>query len=254
MKKERARGLLGIRIGSYNLEGLLEASMQAIVERRSQFTFACANPHSLVVAQSDEKFRSALQSCSAVVADGVGVSVTSRLLGSDVGPRITGTDFFLGVMSRINRRGGKVFFLGSTPFVLDRIVSRTSTEFPNVQIGVRSPPFGEWTDQVNQDLIAAIRAAQPDVLWIGMTAPKQEKWVHDYASLCGVPVIGSIGAVFDYYADTIHRAPKWVCRLGLEWLYRLVGEPRRLWRRTLISAPVFLWFALRERFALRMHR
>src|SRR5689334_10239557 len=101
MKNRHTDGLLGIRVGAYDLHGLLTNAMTSIVERRPPFTFACANPHSLVIAQSDVKFRAALQSCSAVVADGVGVTFAGKMVGAEVGPRITGTDFFLAMMSRL---------------------------------------------------------------------------------------------------------------------------------------------------------
>jgi N-acetylglucosaminyldiphosphoundecaprenol N-acetyl-beta-D-mannosaminyltransferase len=200
----------------------------------------------LVIAQSDARFRRALQSCSAVVADGVGVTIAGRLIGTDVGPRITGDDFFLGLMRRLNARGGRVFFLGSSTLVLERIVNRARHDFPNLHVEVFSPPFGTWSPAVNSSTVERIRSARPDVLWVGMTAPKQEKWVHDNAAACNTPVIGSIGAVFDFYAETVQRAPQWLCRLGLEWLYRLTREPRRLWRRTLLSGPAFLWHVLRQ--------
>jgi N-acetylglucosaminyldiphosphoundecaprenol N-acetyl-beta-D-mannosaminyltransferase len=246
MEKLRSNGLLGIRMGVQDLDSLLSSAVRSVVQRRPPFTFACANPHSLVVAQSDAKFRQALQSCSAVVADGVGVTVAGRMVGSDVGSRITGADFFLGLMSRLNRRGGRVFFLGSSDAVLDRIVDRARRDYPNLHVEVLSPPFGTWSADVNNSIVERIRDARPDVLWVGMTAPKQEKWVHENAAMTDVPVIGSIGAVFDFYAGTVARAPRWICRAGLEWLYRLVREPRRLWRRTLVSAPAFLWLVLRR--------
>jgi N-acetylglucosaminyldiphosphoundecaprenol N-acetyl-beta-D-mannosaminyltransferase len=189
----------------------------------------------------------ALHACDAIVPDGVGVTLVGRLTGVRVGPRITGMDFFLGLMSKLNRRGGRAFFFGSSDVVLRRMVLRAQQEFPNVQVDVLSPPYGQWSEADNDAMIARIRAAQPDVLWVGMTAPKQEKWVHDNARKVDVPVVGSIGAVFDYYAEVVHRAPQWLCNLGLEWLYRLVFEPRRLWRRTFVSAPQFLLLALRER-------
>jgi len=246
MTRSGETGLLGIRVGVADLQTLVDASMASIEARQVPFTFACANPHSLVVAQSDAEFRTALDGCSAVVADGVGLTMASRLVGANVGPRITGTDYFLGVMSQLDRRGGRVFFLGSTDHVLKRIVAKAGRQFPNVHITVLSPPYGAWSEADTRSVLDAIEAARPDVLWVGMTAPKQEKWVHRYAPQVAVPVIGSVGAVFDYYAETVHRAPEWYCRHGLEWLYRLLHEPKRLWRRTLISTPAFLWLVMRR--------
>ncbi len=100
-------------------------------------------------------------------------------------------------------------------------------------------------------MVAAVNSGRADVLWVGMSAPKQEKWVHRNRHRLNVKVIGAIGAVFDFYAGTQKRSPEWALRTGLEWLPRLLWEPRRLWRRTLISAPVFLWLVVRERMARR---
>jgi N-acetylglucosaminyldiphosphoundecaprenol N-acetyl-beta-D-mannosaminyltransferase len=241
--------LLGVRVGAGSLGSLVAAARECTLGRKESFVFACANPHSLVVAQSDEAFRRALEGASAVVADGVGCVWMAALLGVSVGPRITGTDFFLATMAMLNERGGRVFFFGSSGRVLQMLRERISTDFPNVEVATRSPPFGAWSAEQNDHMVAEILAFAPDALWVGMTAPKQEKWVYDNAARLSVPIIGSIGAVFDYYAGATVRAPQWICDLGLEWLYRLPREPKRLWRRTFVSAPIFLWCALRERIA-----
>jgi N-acetylglucosaminyldiphosphoundecaprenol N-acetyl-beta-D-mannosaminyltransferase len=246
MTTVREQALLGVRVGGCSLSRLLDDAMGAVNAARPAFTFACANPHSLVTAQIDTGFRAALQACSVVVADGIGVTVAGRMARIDVGPRITGTDFFLGLMSRLNHRGGRVMFFGSRDTVLERILARCRREFPNLHVDVLSPPYGEWSDPENRQMLQRIELARPDVLWVGMTAPRQEKWVYRNAAQLHVSVIGSIGAVFDFYAGTVVRAPDWACRAGLEWLYRLLREPQRLWRRSIISAPAFLWLVLRE--------
>jgi N-acetylglucosaminyldiphosphoundecaprenol N-acetyl-beta-D-mannosaminyltransferase len=239
--------MLGVRIGTRSLSELVSASERAIRERREPFIFACANPHSLVVAHDDTEFRDALEKAHAVVADGVGCTWAAVLAGISVGPRITGSDFFVSVMSALNRTGGAAFFFGSRDEVLSKLIERMKHNFPRVTVATLSPPFRPWSEDENGAMIQTICKFKPDVLWVGMTAPKQEKWVAGNASRLNVPVIGSIGAVFDYYAGVTRRAPQWICDLGLEWLYRLPREPKRLWRRTLVSAPVFLWLVFRER-------
>jgi N-acetylglucosaminyldiphosphoundecaprenol N-acetyl-beta-D-mannosaminyltransferase len=208
--------------------------------------FACANPHALVTAQTDRALGSALNASSIVVADGVGVSIMARVAGVDVGPRITGSDFFLAVMQALERRGrARVFFFGSSPSVLDLISRRMMQDFPSLTLcGVLSPPFGPWSDQENSEMVATINRAAPDVLWVGMTAPKQEKWVEANRRQLNAAVIGSVGAVFDFYARTHPRAPRWMCSAGIEWLYRLVREPRRMWRRNFVSTPKFVALVL----------
>lgn len=242
--------LLGLRIGAGSLESLVDRAIIAVQNRKPPFKFACANPHSLVAARKDKIFMEALQSCDALVADGVGVTLVGRITGTDVGPRITGLEFFSGIMQALNRRGGRVFFFGSSDSVLEQIQARGHVDFPNLHIEAFSPPYGEWSELENRQMLKMINDAKPDVLWVGMTAPKQEKWMHRNAEQLQVPVIGAIGAVFQYYAGEVKRAPEWLCKMGFEWLYRLIGEPRRLWRRTIISAPMFMYFVMRERMSL----
>jgi N-acetylglucosaminyldiphosphoundecaprenol N-acetyl-beta-D-mannosaminyltransferase len=241
--------LLGVRLETRSLPDLVAESQRALIERRKPFIFTCANPHSLVIAHGDSEFRRALDQASTVVADGVGCKWAAALTGIAVGPRITGSDFFVAVMSALNETGGRAFFFGSRDEVLGKLVDRVKRDFPRLRVTTLSPPFRPWTDDENAVMLKTICDFAPDVLWVGMTAPKQEKWVARNAARLNVPVIGSIGAVFDYYAGVTQRAPPWVCKLGLEWLYRLPREPRRLWRRTLVSAPQFLWFVMRDRMA-----
>lgn len=248
MNARHASSLLGVSIDNMPLHQLLEDSLDAITRRGPRVTFACANPHSLVTAQEDSFFLRALNRSSHVVADGVGVLVMAKMAGVAVGPRITGSDFFYGLMHDLEERGGgRVFFFGSSPKVLEMISARCARDYPHVTLcGVLSPPYREWTEQENAAMLDRINAARPDVLWVGMTAPKQEKWVESNQDRLRVPVIGSIGAVFDFYAGTYPRAPEWMCRTGTEWLYRLVKEPQRMWRRNFISSPLFVLLVLRK--------
>jgi len=239
--------MLGVSIGPRSLDEILSACEAAIRDRRNSFVFACANPHSLVVARNDPEFRHALSKASAVVADGVGCTLAATLAGVSVGPRITGSDYFAAVMASLNRTGGRAFFFGSSTEVLAKLTERVGRNFPSVETCSLSPPYRPWTQEENGVMVQRICEFKPDVLWVEMTAPKQEKWVFANEARLRVPVIGSIGAVFDYYAGVTQRAPQWICDLGMEWLYRLPREPRRLWRRTMISAPLFLWLVLRER-------
>jgi N-acetylglucosaminyldiphosphoundecaprenol N-acetyl-beta-D-mannosaminyltransferase len=246
-RRVRDNQLLGIRIGPQPLPELVAAVERAMTLRREPFIFACANPHSLVIARSDAEFRRALQGASAVVADGVGCRWAAALVGASIGPRITGSDFFVSVMTVLNALGGRAFFFGSSERVLAKLTDKVSTDFPRIAVRSLSPPYRDWSAAENRHMIEIIRDFRPDVLWVGMTAPKQEKWVARNAAEVAVPAIGSIGAVFDYYAGVTHRAPQWICDLGFEWLYRLPREPKRLWKRTVVSAPAFLWYAVCQR-------
>lgn len=240
--------LLDIPIDTKPLSEIIHCSLFSVEHRNAQRVFACANPHSLVVAQHDIEFKTAMQQADLVVVDGVGASVMARVVGVRLGPRITGMDYFYGLLDALHQRGsGRVFFFGSSQKVLDLIAMRFAKEFPSLTLcGAVSPPFGTWSEVENHRMVKAINDAKPDVLWVGMTAPKQEKWVEANRKQLKVPVIGSIGAVFDFYAGTYSRAPRWICDAGLEWVCRLIREPRRMWRRNFVSAPKFVWLVLRK--------
>jgi N-acetylglucosaminyldiphosphoundecaprenol N-acetyl-beta-D-mannosaminyltransferase len=238
--------ILGIPIDQKSLVMAIRDMPSALEHKTLPVVFACANPHSLVVAQSDPAFHSALRQANLVVADGIGLLFMARLVGVQIGSRITGTDYFQAVLNALQQRGGgRVFFFGSSQRVLDLIAKRFAKDFPALTLcGTLSPPFGSWNDEQNRRMVQVINDARSDVLWVGMTAPKQEKWVEDNRHNLNVPVIASIGAVFDFYAGTYARAPQWVCRIGLEWAYRFMLEPRRMWQRNFVSTPKFLWLVL----------
>jgi N-acetylglucosaminyldiphosphoundecaprenol N-acetyl-beta-D-mannosaminyltransferase len=234
--------LLGIPIGVTSLDDAATDAIRVIESRSRQIVFACANSNAMNVARSDPAFREALLDTDQLVADGVGVSIVARLARKNVGPRIIGHQYYEAIMKKLQQRGhGRVFFFGSSQAVLNLIHQRFITEYPElIFCGAISPPFGEWPGQQNSEFIQMINAATPDVLWVGMTAPKQEKWVFANRRLLDAPVIGSVGAVFDFYAGTVKPSPGWVRRVGLEALYRLAAEPKRLWRRVLVSNVSFL--------------
>lgn len=211
---------------------------------------ACLNPHSYAVALDRPEFEAALHGADWLVADGVGVVIASRLRGGAVRQRITGSDVFHGVHRRLEGNGGgKVFFIGSTEETLSRIREKMARDYPRVEIvGTYSPPFKPEYSAAELDLmVETINAARPDVLWVGMTAPKQELWIHALRDRLDVRFAAAIGAVFDFYIGRIKRSPAAFQALGLEWLPRLVQEPRRLWRRMFVSAPIFMWHVMTGR-------
>jgi len=205
---------------------------------------ACLNPHSWVEAQRRPEFARALAEADWLVPDGTGVTLASRILDAGIDARVTGSDVFEGLSRLLDERGGaRVFFLGATPDTLAAIRARYQREFPRLQVvGTFAPPFRTEFDEADYDeMAAAINAARPDVLWVGLGAPKQELSILRLRSRIHVHFAAAIGAVFDFYSGRVERASPLLRRLGLEWLPRLVQQPRRLWRRMLVSAPVFLW-------------
>ena len=151
--------------------------------------------------------------------------------------------------SKFRERPLTVMFMGSSQKVLDLIVKRAAEVYPHLKIVTYSPPYKpELSEEDNKAIVEAINAADPDLLWIGMTAPKQEKWTYSHWNELNIHChVGTIGAVFDFFAGTVERAPIWWQRHGLEWLYRLLKEPKRMWRRYIIGNTLFLWNMLKEK-------
>ena len=151
--------------------------------------------------------------------------------------------------SKFRERTLTVMFMGSSQKVLDLIVKRAAEVYPHLKVVTYSPPYKpEFSDEDNKAIIDAINAVDPDLLWIGMTAPKQEKWTYSHWNELNIHChVGTIGAVFDFFAGTVERAPIWWQRHGLEWLYRLLKEPKRMWRRYIIGNTLFLWNMLKEK-------
>ena len=151
--------------------------------------------------------------------------------------------------SKFRERPLTVMFMGSSQKVLDLIVKRAAEVYPHLKIVTYSPPYKpEFSEEDNKAIIDAINAVNPDLLWIGMTAPKQEKWTYSHWNELNIHChVGTIGAVFDFFAGTVERAPIWWQRHGLEWLYRLLKEPKRMWRRYIIGNALFLWNMLKEK-------
>jgi N-acetylglucosaminyldiphosphoundecaprenol N-acetyl-beta-D-mannosaminyltransferase len=211
---------------------------------------ACINPHGYAAALHDHSYSDALHAADWLVPDGAGIVLASRFLGGQIRHRVTGSDIFWSVQEELDRKGNsKVFFLGSTERTLMKIRDRMAADFPRVRVvGTYSPPFkATYTPSEVDDMISAINSTAPDVLWVGMTAPKQEKWIHANHARLNVRFVAAVGAVFDFYTGQVKRSHPVFQRLGLEWLPRLLQEPRRLWRRMFISAPVFAWHVLQER-------
>lgn len=211
---------------------------------------ACLNPHSYVIAKKDHFFQQALQNADWLVPDGVGVVWASHLLGYPVVERITGSDIFWGLLKRFNKEEHlSVFFLGSTQEVLNKIQLQMKIDYPNVHIaGAFSPPYKhEFNNTDIEEMLHAININKPDILWVGMTAPKQEKWIFQNKHRLEVKFIAAIGAVFDFYSGEVKRSHPFFQKVGLEWLPRFLKEPRRLWRRVFVSAPLFLLYITRRR-------
>jgi N-acetylglucosaminyldiphosphoundecaprenol N-acetyl-beta-D-mannosaminyltransferase len=250
VRTDETEDILGYRVSRGDRARCIDSIADWIANGDRCRWLACLNPHSHVTSLSDDLFSRALHDADWLIPDGTGIVLASRLLGRGLGERVTGSDIFSGVHERLNRVGGaSVFFLGSTEDALKKIRVRMARDYPNVSVaGTYSPPFKPvFTDEENERMVATINAAAPDILWVGMTAPKQEKWIYRNRNRLDVKFVGAVGAVFDFFAGTRKRSPEWAQRVGLEWLPRLIREPRRLWRRNFISTPVFFYKILLQK-------
>ncbi len=235
--------ILGIPVSNVGKKACVENILKGVASGKCGRTIVCANPHSIETARSDNFFREALMASDLVVPDGIGMVLASHLLGGCIRGRVTGSDIFHGLNSALDReKRWSVFFLGSTEDTLAKIERRFSVDYPGIRVaGTFSPPFrSEFNEEENRAMVDIVNKVQPDVLWVGMTAPKQEKWIFRNRSELKVRVSVAIGAVFDFYAGNVQRSSPFFQHLGLEWFPRLVREPGRLWRRNLISSPSFL--------------
>lgn len=219
------------------------------------------NAHSYNTARKDSLFAEALTNGDVLLPDGMSIVKACKWIKAKSLPkeRIAGWDLFVFEMEKLERESEElrtkseeskiVMFMGSSQKVLDLIVKRAAEVYPHLKVVTYSPPYKtEFSDEDNKAIIDAIHAANPDLLWIGMTAPKQEKWTYSHWKELNIHChVGSIGAVFDFFAGTMKRAPIWWQEHGLEWLYRLLKEPKRMWRRYIIGNTLFLWNMVKEK-------
>lgn len=206
------------------------------------------NPHSYVAQRTDLNFSLALDESDYLIPDGAGISLAANLLHKIKMKRISGYDLFCETMRNLEQVGGKVFFLGASEDTLALIKERAQREYPTVSIVTLSPPYKEkFSSEDIESFISAINLAEADVLWVGLTAPKQECLIQAMKNVVNVKMASGIGAVFDFYAGTVSRAPNWVIRLNLEWLHRSLSS-WRLAKRNIISNPKFVLYLIKEYF------
>ena len=224
--------MLGYKIFNSNLKSI-DFSKNKIINT--------INPHSYCVAKQDFQFKQALSSSDILLPDGVGIVLAIRFLNGKQIKKIAGYDLFLFLMNKLNNESGSVFFLGASQETLNEIKIKCSIEYPNITFGGFSPPYKTtFSEEDSKIMCKEVNIHKPDVLFVGMTAPKQEKWVYAFKNHLEVKNICAVGAVFDFYAGNVNRSSVFWINLGLEWLPRLIKEPRRLFYRNFVSTPKFI--------------
>ncbi len=231
------------RIISLNVDVItLAGALERITEfcRKGSGGFVClANVHMVMEAYDDASFADAVNAADLVLPDGMPLKWMQRLSAERTAARIRGSDLMNALLALAEQRGLTVGFYGSEPSVIEAIERRLAVEFPALKVAYSySPPFRPLTANEDTVIIAAIGRNAPDILFVGLGCPKQERWMHGHRPHLKAVMLG-VGAAFDIFAGKQSEAPRWISRIGLEWLYRLLLEPKRLWRRYLLLNPRF---------------
>lgn len=239
--------ILGVSFDNLSMGEIL-GQIRDFVQEGSPRTIFTPNVDFLMLARHDPEFLQILNAADLSICDSVPLLWASRLLGTPLKARVTGSDLFPAGCELAAREGYRVYFLGAAPGVAARAAQILTERYPRLRVvGVHAPPMGFNGNQLeSRDIMETIRNAGPDILFVGLGTPKQERWIHRYRDELEVPVSIGVGSSFDFVAGVLRRAPRWVQRIGLEWLFRLCLEPRRLYRRYLLRDAPFVAIVLQE--------
>ncbi|GAB4407907.1 MAG: WecB/TagA/CpsF family glycosyltransferase [Anaerolineales bacterium] len=245
--------VLGVGISAINLPQAL-AIIDDWIARRDPHYVCVSTVHGVMECQRNEAVRRALNSSGLTTPDGMPLVWISRLHGFRHVRRVYGPDLMLAVCERSVAKGYRHYLYGGRPGVAEALKARLERRFPGVQIvGLESPPFEPLTPEQDREAVERINAANPDIVWVGMSTPKQDLWAAEHVGRLNAPVILAVGAAFDFVSGRKRQAPRWMRDSGLEWLFRLIQEPRRLWRRYLLYNPLFIWLLLGQALGLRKY-
>jgi N-acetylglucosaminyldiphosphoundecaprenol N-acetyl-beta-D-mannosaminyltransferase len=242
MDDKRAH-VLGCPISKLTLEQVVERLEEFIHSRKPQY-ISVVNVAKIVKMRSDKALDASVRSASVIGADGVPLVWASRLLGDALPGRVNGTDLMFRLLERADEKGYRVFFFGAQEKILQEVVARVRSEYPGVEIAGSQNGYFKPEDEWN--IVRKIRSSRPDIIFIAFGTPKKEIWVGKYLQAMGVPVVHGVGGSFDVFSGLIPRAPVWMQKAGLEWFFRLLQEPRRMWKRYLVTNSVFVALLLKE--------
>ena len=232
--------VLGVKVDAVQIPDTIAILKDWIESRDGCHYVAVTGMHGISEAVSDPKFRAALNEASLVVCDGMPLVWLGRWHGHALPRRVYGPEL-METFCQSTGPSYRHFFYGGAPGVPEHLAHVIEKRHGIQVVGAYSPPFRPLTGEEDEEVIAMIEAARPDVLWIGLSTPKQERWMYEHRQKLTVPVVLGVGAAFDLNSGRLSQAPAWMRENGLEWLYRLLAEPGRLWRRYLINGPIFLW-------------
>lgn len=244
--------VLGVRVDAVQIPDVIGLLEEWIARRDACRYVAVTGMHGVMEAQRDAGFREVLNEADLVVPDGMPLVWCARLRGHALPRRVYGPELMHTFCRQTAAMGYRHFFYGGDPGVAEKLAAILQQSCPGIQIaGVYSPPFRELTPEEDSQVIGMIQAARPDVLWVGLSTPKQETWMHAHCNALCVPALIGVGAAFDILSGRKRQAPAWMREHGLEWLFRLLQEPRRLFRRYVVYGSQFLVLEIVELLGLR---
>lgn len=242
--------ICGIEIDKYSFEEVVEKIVSHALAKGVPEYVVTPNARHILSLQEDADFRDIYERAFLVVPDGVSLLWAAKFLQTPLNGRVNGTDLFEKLCAIASEKGLKIFLLGGRPGAAEKAQETLQNRHPNLKIvGTYCPDYGFENRLQELELInSKIQTSAPDLLFVGLGAPKQEKWIaNNYLSL-EVPVSIGIGVSFELVADMVSRAPVWMQKAGLEWLFRLIVEPQRLWKRYILGNPAFIWLVLKQWF------
>jgi N-acetylglucosaminyldiphosphoundecaprenol N-acetyl-beta-D-mannosaminyltransferase len=238
--------VLGIGVSAINMERALE-TIDGWIHRQECRYVCVTSVHGVMESQSDPELARIHAHAGMVTPDGMPLVWLSRVRGEKAVDRVYGPDLLLACCARAVERGWRFYFYGGDEGVADRLAERLMARFPGLRVvGTFSPPFRPLTDIEDAEVVRRINASGADIVWVGLSTPKQERWMSTHVGRLRAPVLIGVGAAFDFHAGLKRQAPRWIQRSGFEWLFRLASEPRRLWRRYLYNNPRFVLRVLEE--------
>jgi len=236
----RSFRVLGVRVDAVDMTHAV-TRMEALIEcRKSGSYVAVTGMHGVAEARQDSRFREILNAADLVVPDGMPLVWLGRWHRLPIRHRVTGSELMVAFCKKTGSQY-RHFFYGGAPGVAEDLAEQLHQSFGIVVAGTYTPPFRPLTDAEESEVAAQVDESRADLLWVGLSTPKQEQWMYEHRERLKVPVMLGVGAAFDMNSGRLRRAPKWMRESGLEWLFRLLAEPRRLWRRYLVTIPRSIW-------------
>jgi N-acetylglucosaminyldiphosphoundecaprenol N-acetyl-beta-D-mannosaminyltransferase len=238
--------ILGVPVSTTGLGGAV-AAIEDIILRHGREYVCITGAHGVIESRRDARLQAIHEDAGLVTADGMPVVWLARALGARETRRVYGPDLMKALTELSARRGYRQFYYGGAPGVADKLASELIRRNPQLKVvGTICPPFRPLMPAEDDAVVDAINRSDADIVWIGLSTPKQEYWMAEHRRRLNAPVLVGVGAAFDFLSGSKRQAPRWMQRSGLEWLFRLLVEPRRLWRRYAVIVPSFALLAFRR--------